>query len=155
MKNHRTKTVLLAGLGALALCLSVVLIASAGPTREDGEPSFPETASLVAYFHEIRLTPEQEDLKSRVLASLPAPCCSKFSMATCCCPCNLAKAVWGLSKHLIADKGYGEEELRKAVQDWIRSANASGFSGEACFEGRCERPLHEDGCGGMRESAIR
>ena len=25
----------------------------------------------------------------------------------------------------------------------------------ACFNGGCERPFHEDGCGGMRESMIR
>ena len=113
-----------------------------------------EAARFLSYYHSIHLTSEQEDVKTRALSPLPAPCCSNYSMATCCCACNLSKTVWGLSKHLIADEGYGVEETRAAVESWIQLLNPAGYSGRACFERRCNLAFHEDGCGGMREEDL-
>jgi hypothetical protein len=129
---------------------------SALPESLVPEPGSPAEAALYIRYHRtIALTPEQEHVKARALSAIPAPCCSNFSIATCCCPCNMAKAVWGLSHHLIAERGAGADEVRAAVEDWLTAANPSGFRGDACFvAGGCQRPMKHDGCGGMDERTI-
>ena len=114
-----------------------------------------QTAEFIAYNKWIGLTPEQQKIKTQALSSIPAPCCSKYSMATCCCPCNLAKSVWGLSNHLIAEKHYDAARVKQAVLQWLRFTNPNGSAGNACFQGRCGRAFREDGCGGMDETAVR
>jgi hypothetical protein len=66
----------------------------------------------------------------------------------------MAKSWWGLSNHLIADGGYGAEEVRAAVEGWIEFINPEGFSGDACYTSGCPRPFHRDGCGGMDEDRV-
>ena len=110
--------------------------------------------TLIGYHNAIRLSPEQERLKAEALSALPAPCCSRYSLATCCCPCNMAKAAWGLAAWLIAEKGYDAEQVRQAETDWLKRVNPAGFTGDSCFSGGCTRPMREDGCGGMKEDAI-
>ncbi len=70
-------------------------------------------------------------------------------MRTCCCPCNLAKSAWGLSRYLIAKKGYSASEVRSAVVGWLAFINPKGFTGNACFKGGCKRTFPQNGCGGM------
>jgi len=111
-----------------------------------------EAAEHIKHFHSITLTPQQERIKQDALSALPAPCCSNYSAATCCCPCNLAKAIWGLTHQLIAEQGAGVDEVRVAVQEWLADANPAGFSGNVCYTaGGCERPFHQNGCGSMEE----
>ena len=113
-----------------------------------------QTREFIGYFRSIALTPEQERIKVEALSVLPAPCCSKYSLATCCCPCNMSKAVWGMAAWLITEKGQGVEEVRQAAVDWLAFINPNGFSGQACFNGGCKRPNAHDGCGGMDEAEL-
>jgi hypothetical protein len=109
-----------------------------------------QTKQFIAWNESIQLTPAQEAIRVEALSAIPAPCCSDNSAATCCCPCNMAKSVWGLSKHLITEKGAGVTEVRKAAQDWFTFINPKGFSGDVCYIGGCGNAFHENGCGGMR-----
>ena len=93
-------------------------------------------------------------MRREALEALPAPCCENFSAATCCCECNMARATWGLAKHLIVEKGYDAATVRTAVADWHRAINPGGFSGDACFTSGCGRPFAKNGCGGMNEGAL-
>jgi hypothetical protein len=113
-----------------------------------------EAAQFIQYYKTITLTPDQERTKHEALASIPAPCCSRFSIATCCCPCNLAKAVWGLSHDLIANQQQDVAGVRQAVQAWLQTVNPGGFSGDACFTRGCQRAFADNGCGGMDERHI-
>lgn len=113
-----------------------------------------QTREFIGYNESIELTPEQELIKQKALSGIPAPCCSDNSALTCCCPCNMAKSWWGLSHHLIANEGYGAEEVQAAVEAWIEFINPDGFSGNACYTGGCNRPFDRNGCGGMSESKI-
>ena len=159
MNRNQTRfvriTVSLARLAALAIVANLAasgLFAATGRVRYD-RPVFgdvrKETERFVDYSSAIRLTPEQERIKAEALDSIPAPCCKKFSMKTCCCPCNLAKSVWGLSNYLIAKKGYGTTEVKNAVVGWLAYINPKGFTGDACFKGGCNRPFAQNSCGGM------
>lgn len=113
-----------------------------------------ETTKYIGYFKTISLSPEQEAVKKAALTKIPAPCCSENSIYTCCCPCNMAKAVWGLSAHLIVNEGYDAQRLEKAVRDWLDAANPNGFSGKACYTGGCARSMQHDGCAGMVEEVV-
>lgn len=110
-----------------------------------------QTREFIGYDDSIELTPEQEAIRVEALSAIPAPCCSDNSAATCCCPCNMAKATWGLSKYLITEKGAGVEEVRQAAQDWFRFINPDGFSGDVCYTGGCNRAFKDNGCGGMNK----
>ena len=50
------------------------------------------TREFHAYNRSISLNAEQRAAMHEALTGLPAPCCSDRTAATCCCPCNLAKA---------------------------------------------------------------
>ncbi len=111
-----------------------------------------QAAEFIGYNRSIALTPAQKALRDRALAAMPAACCEKFSQATCCCPCNLAKSVWGLSNFLIVRQHATAPELQAAVRGWLKFVNAKGFSGDACdTAGGCERNFSNNGCGGMDE----
>ena len=112
------------------------------------------TRQFHAYNRSIQLTAEQRAVMHEALSGVRAPCCADRTAATCCCPCNMAKAWWGLSKYLIVEHGYGAGQVRQAVTDWIRFINPDGFTGDACYTGGCDRPFHENGCGGMNESKV-
>lgn len=111
-------------------------------------------AALISYNESIALTPEQQKVMTAALTPIAAPCCNRNSMATCCCPCNLAKSVWGLSKYLIAREHADQEAVRSAALEWIHSVNPRGFSGDACFSSGCNRPFESNGCGGMNATRI-
>jgi hypothetical protein len=128
---------------------------TAGPASAVAFTGSPEDVrTLIGYHNTIRLSPEQERIKAEALSAMPAPCCSRYSLATCCCPCNMAKAAWGLAAWLIAEKGYDAEQVRHAETDWLKRVNPRGFTGDSCFSGGCTRPMRENGCGGMKEDAI-
>lgn len=113
-----------------------------------------QTEKLIRYYQTIALTPEQERIKVEALSLIPAPCCADNPLATCCCPCNLAKAAWGMAAFLITEHDYGVEEVRQAAVDWLAAANPDGFTGDSCYSGGCGRPIHRNGCGGMDESHV-
>lgn len=111
-----------------------------------------QAAEFIGYSRSIALTPGQQKLRDRALSAMPAACCEKFSQATCCCPCNLAKTVWGLSNVLIVREHATVPELQAAVRGWLKFVNRGGFSGDACdTAGGCARTFGHDGCGGMDE----
>jgi hypothetical protein len=114
-----------------------------------------QTVEFLEYERTIKLTPEQQAVYREALDGLPAPCCSDNTALTCCCPCNAARAWWGLGKHLIANRGYDALETRAKVAEWFRFINPSGWSGNTCStQGGCARPFDEGGCGGMRSEQL-
>ncbi len=131
--------------------------------------SLNNAATFLQYYEQYTLTSEQEAIKREALTALVAPCCDDNSMYTCCCPCNLAKTVWGLSARLVVVDGYDAPAVREAALQWLRfirrdyykareleqqGLNPSTFgvyAGNSCYEGRCELPFRQGGCGGMNE----
>lgn len=114
-----------------------------------------QTKEFMGYFESIKLSPEQEAIKKDALTQLPAPCCSDNSSYTCCCPCNMARSIWGLSHYLIAEHGYDAEQLKGKVSEWIRFINPKGFSGDVCYvSGGCFRSFEANGCGGMFKNKV-
>jgi hypothetical protein len=109
-----------------------------------------QAARFIGYSSSIELAPSQKALRDRALETIPAACCSKFTAATCCCPCNLAKTVWGLANHMIVDEKADAAQVRDAAREWIASINPKGFTGDVCDSpGGCARRLSANGCGGM------
>jgi hypothetical protein len=113
-----------------------------------------QTGEFLGYGKTIKLTAEQEKIKEAALGDIKAVCCKDFSALTCCCPCNLSKALWGMAAYLIAEKGATAAQVKVAAHEWIRFVNPEGFSGDACFTGGCSRPFAENGCGGMNENDV-
>lgn len=139
----------------LTLILSVVLL-SGFPELEALEFTDvrEQTREFMKYEETIVLTPEQEAVYKEALSAIPAPCCSDNSALTCCCPCNMAKSWWGLSKHLIANEGYDVPQVQAAVQEWFEFINPDGFSGDVCATGGCFRSFADNGCGGMNHEEV-
>ena len=136
---------------------SATSLAAALPAGDTGDTftgDREETESFLAYHRSIELTPEQDEVYREALDGLRAPCCDEYSAATCCCECNMARATWGLAKHLVAEKELGAQEVRTAVADWFETVNPDGFTGDACFTGGCGRAFAKNGCGGMSESRL-
>jgi hypothetical protein len=132
-------------------CAAVLALAAA--TTGDASLSLKEVRARAEKYidceSEIQLTAAQAQVKAEALEAIPAPCCKEYSMRTCCCPCNLAKSVWGLSNLLIAKKGYTAPQVKGEVLRWLAAINPAGFTGKACFDGGCKRPFSKNGCGGM------
>lgn len=139
---------------AVAVVVTLATVALLVWSRLPAAESRREAEQYIRWYHTIALTPEQEAIKQAALEAIPAPCCSSFSMATCCCPCNLAKAAWGLAAHDVAVRGYDAAAVRHDVERWLASINPRGAAGDACQRGRCTLPFHRDGCGGMKEGHI-
>ena len=111
-----------------------------------------QAAEFMGYSRSIALTPAQQRVREKALRAMSAPCCKEFPLATCCCPCNLAKSAWGLSNYLIARKGATAAEVKEAVGGWLAFVGPNGFSGDACNSaGGCDRRFAHNGCGGMDE----
>jgi hypothetical protein len=114
-----------------------------------------QSAEFIGYNKSIALTPDQKALRDRTLSGIAAPCCDKFTAATCCCPCNLAKSIWGLTNYLIVHQNAHETQIRQSVRGWLAFINSKGFSGNACdTAGGCGRAYSRDGCGGMDEKNL-
>lgn len=128
---------------------------SAQPAPNEADTDLRQrTAELIAFAGSIRLTPEQEKVKAEALSTIPAPCGNRNSLAVRCCGCNLFKSIGGLANQMIAREGADATRVRQAVLHWISRTNSRGYSGAACDSKRCERPFHEDGCGGMNETGL-
>jgi len=142
--------------GWIALAVGLVAVAGLVLNALPGSDVRTKAERYLAYYgtYRTRLTPDQQAIKNAALGEIPAPCCREFPMATCCCPCNLAKTTWGLASHLVAERGYGAPSVREEVERWLAEINPNGAAGDACAKGRCERPFHEDGCGGMKEGRL-
>lgn len=155
--THLLAAVAIAVIGAASV-FAARLPASAGIRNgDDRSPARTVRAraeQYIDYWNAIKLDTDQERVKDEALQAIKAPCCSQYSMATCCCPCNLAKSVWGLSHYLIARKGYTAPQVKKAVLQWLEAINPSGFTGNACFTGGCKRPFAKNGCGGMEAAQV-
>ena len=170
-KAEKTRTSYLWAIGALFGVFAWSLVAyGKGPL--DGKASVPESpqasgndtvkftdahrqaAEFIAYDNSIVLSPEQKKVMDEALSSIPAPCCAQYSIATCCCPCNLAKSTWGLSKSLIANQHANVTQVRAAASAWLQFTNPDGYTGDACFTKGCNRSFERNGCGGMDEGHI-
>lgn len=149
-----------ATLTAVALVLAVGFGAAPTATAVDGEGELEftdvaeQTREFIGYARSIELTPEQEEVKRAALEELPAPCCSEYSAYTCCCECNMAMSIWGLSNLLIAERGHDAAAVRGKVEEWIDFINPAGFTGDVCSTGGCFRPFDDNGCGGMDQGRI-
>ena len=108
-----------------------------------------EVQTFMKFYDDIELTPEQEAIRVAALDPMPAPCCHAFSAATCCCKCNLSRSLWGLSKHLITERGADAETVRAAAESWVAKIGPEEWPGNTCQSGRCGQTFEEGGCGGM------
>jgi hypothetical protein len=149
----RKATTVLVTLLLSATFASTAVSRGASPLRP-GRDFQTEAATYIRYYRTIGLTPEQEAIKNAALSKISAPCCSKHTLATCCCPCNMAKAAWGLSAYLITHEGYDAARLERTIRDWLGAINPNGSRGDACYTGGCHRSVHQDGCGGMHEDEV-
>ena len=113
-----------------------------------------QAAEFISYDRSIVLSPEQKKLMNEALSSIPAPCCAQYSIATCCCPCNLARSTWGLSKFLNANQNANAAQVRTAASAWLQFSNPGGYTGNACFTKGCNRSFEKNGCGGMDDRHI-
>lgn len=151
------RLVVLAGALTAGLAFALPPPASSQATKNK-KPLFQDvraqTKQFLAWSDSITLTPEQQKIKEEVLSSIPTTCCSKFPMLTCCCACNMAKTIWGLSNHMLAHEGADAKRLRAAVLEWTRFIGKKGFTGDACFKGGCARPFADNGCGGMDSEKV-
>jgi len=148
--------------------IAAEIIPQDGDETSYGIPmSLNNTQQLINYYNAARLTSEQKSTMQKALLPLKAPCCDDNSMATCCCPCNLAKSVWGLSSYLIVEKNYDADQVRECALQWLRFTYSNyyviqelrnkgidpgtyGLSHEnPCYVGKCELPFVDGGCGGM------
>jgi hypothetical protein len=114
-----------------------------------------QTQQFLEYEKSIELTPAQEAVWTEALKALPAPCCKDNTALTCCCPCNSARAWWGLAKHLVANLGYDAKATTAKVDEWFRFINPGGWPGDTCYSsGGCAKPFRQGGCGGMQEQQL-
>ena len=136
----------LLGGGALG-CASADTLTSGEIVFRDVED---QARTFMEWERRIRLNREQEQIKKDALSAIPAPCCGDNSAYTCCCPCNMSRTIWGLANHMIARQGANAREVRAKAEEWIAFINPNGYGGKACYtRGGCQRPFHQDGCGGM------
>lgn len=146
-------SLLLVAVTALAASMAPVMAA----VKEDFK--FTDVKAHTEAFHRyeraLKLTPEQKAVYSEALEGLPAPCCHDNTALTCCCPCNHARAWWGLAKHLVVDLGYNAEETRAKVAEWFKYVNPSGWPGNTCYTSNgCAKPFKHAGCGGMNPEQV-
>lgn len=158
--THRSSRLTGAGSTVLAVvaCAWQATALDTGQMAPIGLVSFTDArrqaAEFIAYDHTITLTAEQQKVMDVALSAIPAPCCAAYSIATCCCPCNLAKSTWGLSKLLIAKQHATAAQVKATASEWLRFTNPSGYTGDACFTKGCNRPFAANGCGGMDERHV-
>jgi hypothetical protein len=147
-------------LASFLLLFGVPLAASFALDRAASRPSKTikffdapsQAAEFIGYSRSVALTPAQQKVREKALRAMAAPCCKEFPLATCCCPCNLAKSAWGLANFLIARKSATSDQVRDAVGGWLAFVNPNGFSGDVCNSaGGCARRFSHNGCGGMDE----
>lgn len=154
------------------------IIPEKGTATRYGIPlSLENTQQFIDWYNSIELSVLEQAIRDDALDSLVAPCCDQYPMSSCCCECNLARSVWGLSAYLIAERSYGVAEVEEAASQWLHFIRPDyyvasalqkekfnplrfGFTTEdSCFaKGGCYLPFysrmvayHLGGCGGMEE----
>lgn len=137
--------------GALSGCSASPAAAQAALEFTDVQK---QTQQFIDYERTIQLTAAQKALRDEALSTIPAPCCSDNSAATCCCPCNMARSIWGLSNYLITERGADAAAIRQATNEWVEFIGPDGFSGEVCYTGGCGKSFANGGCGGMSPNQI-
>ena len=152
MKRIRNPYLVVVTVALVALVTSWAI--AAAPQEIDFTDVRRQTAEFMGYNESIHLDAAQQEIFENALNALPAPCCSDNTALTCCCPCNLARTWWGLSKHLIANLDYETAEVTAKVAEWFQFVNPKGFSGDVCYTRGCGRSFSENGCGGMSASSI-
>jgi len=109
------------------------------------------------------------------LSALAAPCCDDNPVIKCCCEtepgqaCNLIRSAKGLAAHLVVDLGYGAEQVRSNVLQWLEFARPDYYVAAelaargqnpalyglttkgSCYRGLCDAPISQGGCGGMND----
>ena len=196
-KGKMTKWLVLVGFGVVVLGLVLLLLPRGHESVEAGEISLAELEAEVIpaagkdtaygiplswdnaqtfadWYYEVRLSPEETVVLTRALKEIPTPCCDDTRITRCCCErsgliCNLVRSARGLAAWLIREKGFGEDEVRAAVLEWVKFAHRNYFlavalkergvspreygltTQGACYRQLCERPMREGGCGGMGE----
>ncbi len=192
-----TKWIVLLGVGMLALFAGFLLVPKEKGPAEAGEislaelegelipPAGKETAygiplswdnaqKFADWYYEIELSTGEKQVLRRALGEIPTPCCDDTRLTRCCCErsgliCNLVRSARGLAAWLIREKGFGEDETREAVLEWVKFAHRGYFlalalrergldpgkygltTRGACYRGLCELPMRKGGCGGMGE----
>ena len=141
-------------LATLALSALAAVLLPAAPETIRFTDVEKQTRQFMGWYETIKLTPEQDAVKREALEAIPAPCCSNNSAYTCCCPCNMSRAIWGLSAHMIVNNGANAKQVRDKVQEWVKFIAPEGFSGDSCYRGGCGRPFNKNGCGGMKPEAL-
>jgi hypothetical protein len=146
------------------------IVPLAGTETSYGIPlSLDNTQRFIDYYETESITPQQQEIVTNALEPLAAPCCDDNPMSTCCCPCNLAKSVWGLSRYVVAEHDYSVDQVREAALEWlhftrgdyyiIQDMEKNGIDPaqyglvheNSCYVGKCEFPVQENGCAGMSE----
>ena len=136
------------------------IIPDGGRATDYGLPlSLSFTQKFINYNKSIMLTARQKDIRHRALAELKAPCCDDNSADTCCCPCNLSKSVWGLTKYVISEKGFDVQQTRKSALEWLMFTRSNYYivrellngrvapakfdlvEESSCYVGKCELPF--------------
>jgi hypothetical protein len=145
------------------------------PTEYNIPHSLDNTQKFIDLYGSIELTADEQAIRDEALTPLVAPCCDDFSMKTCCCECNLARSVWGLTGYLVAND-YGTGQVREAASQWLHFVRPDYYVAaelqqegiepdrfgvsldSSCFNDRCDTPFytkdsskHLGGCGGMKD----
>lgn len=153
--------------------LEAEVIPKAGTATSYGVSlSWDNAQEFADWYYEIRLSPDEAELLQRALAPVPTPCCDDTRLTRCCCErsgqiCNLVRSARGLAAWLIQRHGFSAEQVRAAVEQWIRFAHRDYYLAKAleergispagyglstrgtCYLGQCDVPLRQGGCGGM------
>jgi len=153
--------------------LEAELIPAVGTETAYGVPlSWDNAQRFADWFYQIRLSPDEAEVLQRALAPVPTPCCDDTRLTRCCCErsgqiCNLVRSARGLAAWLIQRQGFAAEEVRAAVEEWIRFAHRDYYLARAlrdrglspaeyglttqgaCYFQVCELPMRQGGCGGM------
>ncbi len=141
------------GLGLAVLAGSVAGCSQPAAAFEFTTPT-EDAQRFLEWNREIVLTEAEDALMKEALTAMPAPCCSDRSAYTCCCPCNLAKSWWGLTKYLITEEAADVERIQSVVSEWFELVGPEKFSGDICYTGGCSRAWRNNGCGGMSEDTL-
>lgn len=156
--------------------LRAELIPEVGMKTSYGIPLSRENTQVFAdWFYTIQLTLEEQPLVEQVLSDIPAPCCDDNSVLQCCCRknnkiCNLTRSALGLAAWLVHTKGFTRDELKVAVEEWLRFLKPDYYLAkaleergsdpaiyglksheayESCNARQCEVSLNAGGCGSM------
>lgn len=149
-----------------------IIPAEGTPTAYGLELRRENAQTFAEWYYEIRLTPSEDAVLAAALEAIPTPCCDDTRLTRCCCEqggfiCNLVRSARGLGAWLIREKGFSAPQVRAAVEEWLRFLHPRyylaqelrkrgldpaqyGLPGRgSCYQGWCEVPLRQGGCGGM------